>query len=59
VEKFLIKFQDDVPELLNVYQGKMDLVGLEVNLRICVVLNSCNIFTSNLRYFLTFNSMPA
>jgi mTERF domain-containing protein len=26
VEKFLIKFQDDVPELLNVYQGKMDLV---------------------------------
>jgi hypothetical protein len=26
VEKFLIKFQDDVPELLNVYQSKMDLV---------------------------------
>ncbi|XP_059439091.1 transcription termination factor MTERF15, mitochondrial-like [Corylus avellana] len=26
VEKFLIKFQDDVPELLNVYQGKMDLI---------------------------------
>jgi mTERF domain-containing protein len=26
VEKYLIKFQDNVPELLNVYQGKMDLV---------------------------------
>ncbi|XP_059439092.1 transcription termination factor MTERF2, chloroplastic-like [Corylus avellana] len=26
VEKFLIKFQDDVPELLNVYQGKMGLI---------------------------------
>ncbi|XP_059438576.1 transcription termination factor MTERF15, mitochondrial-like isoform X1 [Corylus avellana] len=26
VEKFLIKFQDDVPELLNVYRGKMDLM---------------------------------
>ncbi|GMY16465.1 transcription termination factor mterf15, mitochondrial [Fagus crenata] len=28
LEKFVIKFQDDVPQLLNVYQGKMGLLEL-------------------------------
>jgi mTERF domain-containing protein len=26
LEKFVIKFQDDIPQLLNVYQGKMDVL---------------------------------
>jgi mTERF domain-containing protein len=37
LEKFVIKFQNDIPQLLNVYQGKMDL--LEVGSRsekVCV-----------------------
>jgi mTERF domain-containing protein len=28
LEKFVIKFQDDIPQLLNVYQGKKDLQGV-------------------------------